>query len=194
MKLEVDDITYNFDNWNKSNNILFVTGLSGSGKSTLSDEISKEYNCKVFHLDDFRNNSNTSSINLINKFKMKYPETKEYFEDNWSDVKMFEKYFIKFFDFLLSYCNNHDELFVIEGIQIYHLPYNNGWFSKKPLIVKGTTIEKCYKRQIERGSTKLNNIKQLKKDASKLSKFLDRYKSSKALFESMNIMDYMRKM
>lgn len=193
MKLESNDISYNLNKWNHAkHNVLFVTGLSGSGKSTITDNLHNETKCEVVHLDDFRNNQNTSTINFIEKFKNEYPETEEYFEDKWSDNKLFEKYFIIYLDFVLEYIKkNRNKLYVVEGIQIYCVPYRKEWFSNKPLIIKGTDVNECFKRQIERGSKKLNNIKRLEKDSKHLSNFKEKYLES-GLMESREITNFMR--
>lgn len=36
------DYLYNVDNYGKTYNLLFITGLVGAGKSTISKELSKE--------------------------------------------------------------------------------------------------------------------------------------------------------
>ena len=193
MKLESNDVSYNLNKWNHAkHNILFVTGLSGSGKSTISDNLHKETKCEVVHLDDFRNNQNTSTINFIEKFEKEYPETKEYFEDRWSDNRLFEKYFILYLNFVLNYIKkDKTKLYVVEGIQIYCVPYRKEWFSNKPLIIKGTDVEECYKRQIARGSKKLNDKKRLEKASKQLSYFKEKYLES-GLMESREITNFMR--
>ena len=55
------NITINIDDFDNSNNILFITGLSGSGKSTLSKYYAIKYNATILELDCFSNfNSNIS--------------------------------------------------------------------------------------------------------------------------------------
>lgn len=193
MRLESNDISYNLDKWNLlKHNILYVTGLSGGGKSTLSNSIYKETKCEVVHLDDFRNNQNTSTIDFIEKFKEEYPETENYFKEKWKANRLFEKYFVLYLDFVLNHIRkDKNTLYVVEGIQIYCVPYRKEWFSNKPLIIKGTDAEECYKRQIKRGSKRLNDIKKLERDSDNLDKFKKKYLES-GLLESRKIINFMR--
>lgn len=175
--LESNDLVHNLDNWKKQkgNNILFVTGLSGSGKTTIAKEISESRSADIISLDDFRNNSSRSSIDIVVEFKKKYPNTKKHFANKWNDNVLFEEWFPIFFDFVINYCKNKSKnLFVIEGIQIYLMGYEQRYYKDKPVIVKRVTPQECVNRQEKRGSKKINNINRLNKDSHSLDDFISK--------------------
>lgn len=45
------DYLYNVDNYGKTYNLLFITGLVGAGKSTISKELSKEKEITILSQD-----------------------------------------------------------------------------------------------------------------------------------------------
>lgn len=189
--MEENDKSFNLDNWNHEK-VLYITGLSGSGKSYLSRKIQKNYKCEIIQLDDFRENGSMSSVDVVSLFKSSCPETTRYFDTKWSDYRMFEKYFPIFFEFLINFIKQDGRMFIVEGIQIYHIPFNKKWFYNKPLIVKGTDVNTSYDRQVARGSKNLNNTKVLKNSELLIMKFVENYK--KINFIKTDIINFMSKL
>ncbi len=172
-----DLLSFNLDNYGVSN-ILFVTGLSGSGKSTKATKLGKRYNAIVFELDNlggfygkFKNskeliheltknflksNQELDEIIRKNKFvKLKIENFNEY--SNW---------IIKYFEYLVHFCNNNEKLYIFEGTQIFKC-INPNYFVNKPLIILRTSVLKSFirriKRQVNFRKNGLGEFKHLKK-------------------------------
>ena len=198
------DIEYKLDSWKKgSDNILLITGLSGSGKSTRASQLSKEYNAINFELDLFEHNSilfsnnyNHDEANIIMKdiFKKMYGGKKNF--DKYSDED-YRKEFVKFFKNLLSYCKSHkDQLFIIEGLQIFkHVAYYDISIIKNiPIIIIGTSLTKSlirrYKRDHNTSDGSFKHPIQLMKKYIEWEKSLNNLRNSDYLKESSNNSDY----
>lgn len=153
------DFIYNLDNYGKTYNLLFVTGMVGAGKSTISREIAKNRNAiilsqdwlgwsEVYKDDEFANE-------VLYEFYKQCPKAEEAAKGNyWHMKKMSLKECNelrnKYNEFLISYSlKNKNNLYIIEGIDVYKVISaekikNNG------IIVKGTSGLKCFFRRYKR--------------------------------------------
>ena len=53
IRKEIDVLFYNEGSTIKEQYIIGIDGMCCSGKTTLAQELAEEYNCNVFHMDDF---------------------------------------------------------------------------------------------------------------------------------------------
>ena len=123
--------------------IINITGMIGSGKTTKANLYRKNEDYIVISLDclyrgqDKENrNEETRKINQI--LKQKFPN-----QDN-------EQYFKQYYEEIIRYINTckRDATWVLEGQQIYR--YLNWSDIKGKLIIKRTSLLKCWKRSIVR--------------------------------------------
>ena len=155
----VDDITFNLEEFGKTNNVLLVTGLSGSGKSYLTKKLVKKYNAELIQLDWLKHQKYASKFGkvLLNKFKKKYPESIPYIDSKWNNEPdelkndLYKKYLNLFFDFIIEHLDSK-KLYIIEGLQIFcMIDYNKTL--DYPIIIKGTSSMKSllyrYKRDYD---------------------------------------------
>lgn len=193
------DFIYNLENYGKTYNLLFVTGLVGAGKSTISKEIARNKNViilaedwltwsEVYKEDKFANK-------ILNEFYKQCPRAEEVTKKNYWRAKKLSleednELRSKYNEFLINYAlKNENNLYIIEGKDIYRIIsaekiINNG------IIVKGTSGLKCFFRRYKRdkntdNQSNLKNklmylkmvIKQSKiyyfKDRKKLNELID---------------------
>ena len=149
--------------------IINITGMIGSGKTTQANKYRKDNNYIVISLDclyrgqDKDNNEETTKINQL--LSKKFPK-----QDN-------EQYFKEYYCEIIKYINNSNKcvIWVLEGQHIYR--YLNLKDIKGKLIIKRTSIIKCWKRSIVRHIKKkkiqLNNKQITKKQYYDLNKMLN---------------------
>jgi adenylate kinase family enzyme len=154
--------TYNINKWgqDKQHNLLFITGLSGSGKSTLSEQIQKENNADLIHMDLYLYSTVDKYTNqqskLFNKYlDKKVPEWKKMQQEAYDlltkidrrgeDKKAVGLWFDTFEDALKEYSKElyGKQKVIAEGVQILDetLFYNNKESLKEfPIIIMNTDI------------------------------------------------------
>ena len=147
----------NFDKWKKSknNNVLFITGLSGSGKTTYSREISKLYNATIISLDELFIDSNNTIINKVkdSDIYLDYIKSKH-------DKNRYDK-LDKLFSYILNILyNDHNTLYIVEGIQLFDETFDSNMILNKPIIVKLTPLIVSLIRGSKRDKKSLSNIAQ----------------------------------
>lgn len=155
------DYFFNFD---KTTNIIIVTGMPGSGKSYTSKELSNLYNYEIISIDylfDYETKKpNQTEQNLINNFINLYPEYNN-FNKNRDN-----KYIIcnKFYDFILDYVTKNNINIILDGSYfLKEIPFNK--YKDQRIVIKRTSfilsIFRETKRDILRQYT--YNISLLKK-------------------------------
>lgn len=195
----IENICFNIIDFPSKYNFLLVTGLSGSGKSTYTELLSKKYNATIITLDGFsqvykNKNINEETRNLIYDFIKLNPGLEEELKgDFWHQQKLnnFKKYKdwnVLFFKFLIKNIMKKNQLFIIEGTQIF-MTIDPKMIKKYPIMIVGTSDIKSFFRRINRQLSKkkkrtiLEKIKHIKKlindsrrlhykDYKKLNKFL----------------------
>lgn len=164
----VENICINTIDFSTRYNFLLVTGLSGSGKSTYTETLAQQYNATIITLDGFSqiykdNKINEYTRSLIYDFIKINPNLKEELKgDFWHKQKLnnFEKYKrwnILFFEFLIKNIMDKEQLFIIEGTQIF-MTIDPKLIKKYPIIIVGTSDVKSFFRRINRQLTK-NDLK-----------------------------------
>lgn len=149
------DEYFNIDQWKRSvgHNILYVTGLSGSGKSTISHELINKYDAVYIELDrlkgdcwtyDERYNPNgyQNDATAVLKEILKDEDPYEKLENKADKANSRNRRYAKVYE----YCTKHpDQLFIIEGIQLY-LNFDKNFFIDKPMIIKNTSMKTSFRR------------------------------------------------
>ena len=166
------DAMYNMEDWRDGKNIMFILGLSGSGKSTLARQLADDFDdaYKVeldrfcdYHPDYPRSDSNFSN-RMVNEFAKANKITKPV-----SDIpdNEFDKWMIKFIDFVCEYAKKHpNDLFILEGIQLARYAEQRSWVLKYPFVVKGTSMAKSMMNRASR-SKGFNDLKVYGQDNEK---------------------------
>lgn len=125
------DYVYNLDNYGKSYNLLFITGMVGSGKTTLSKKIANEENAIILSEDwltwseVYKNDK--LAMKILNEFYKKCPQAKEAAINNlWHkqllSIEEQRKIRTEYNKFLIDYTlKNQKKLFIIEGIDVYRI-------------------------------------------------------------------------
>lgn len=159
------DFIYNLDNYGKKYNLLFITGLVGAGKSTIAKEISKRKNSIILSQDwlawseVYKDDKIASGI--LNEFYKKCPKAKyAATNDLWHKdlLSKLEKNEIRvnYNKFLIEYAEkNPKNLYIIEGIDIYKV-IRRDEFINRGIIIKGTSVIKCFIRRYKRDKTNDN--------------------------------------
>lgn len=140
--------------------IINITGMIGSGKTTQANKYRKDNNYIVISLDCLyrgqdKDNMNEETTKINQLLSKKFPK-----KDN-------EQYFKEYYCEIIKYINNSNKcvIWVLEGQHIYR--YLNLKDIKGKLIIKRTSIIKCWKRSIVRHIKKkkiqLNNKQITKK-------------------------------
>ena len=181
------DYLYNVDNYGKTYNLLFITGLVGAGKSTISKELSKEKEITILSQDWLTwsevYSDDKIATDILNKFYKTCPKAQEAAINNlWHKnlLSKIEKNKIKteYNNFLIDYTlKNPDKLYIIEGIDIYKV-INLDEIIKRGIIIKGTSVIKCFARRYRRDKT-INNQKNL---ISKINYLIMVIKQSKIFY------------
>lgn len=212
MKYKIDlifskkDYSYNINNYGKNYNLLFITGLVGSGKSTIAKQISREKNAIILSQDWLAwsevYKDDKIAVDILNKFYKICPKAKEAaINDLWHRglLNTTERNEIreKYNRFLVEYATeNPNNLYIIEGIDIYKV-IDQKQFINRGIIIKGTSVIKCFIRRYKRDKTNenqknvINKIKYLEMviKQSKIFYFRDRKKLNeliKKIFHSNN--------
>ena len=205
------NITINIDDFDNSNNILFITGLSGSGKSTLSKYYAIKYNATILELDCFSNfNSNKFKNSLIRKITGKFYKSQPKISDiikkgRYMDLKLnhfndYVYYNNKYLEYICKYCEAHPKQnFIVEGTQLF-MTIDPSYFVDKSLIIIRTSAFYSFIRRLNRQLTSkeklhpftygkshlrklLNDSKRLHyRDVEKLNSFLKELGSDIAVF------------
>lgn len=193
------DFIYNFDNYGKTYNLLFVTGLVGAGKSTISKQIAQSKNAMILSQDWLGWSEEYKEDKLANEilaeFYKQVPKAQEaakknYWHANKLSTEERNELRYKYNEFLINYSlKNKDNLYIIEGIDVYKVIStqkirNNG------IIIKGTSGLKCFFRRYKRDKT-INNKSNLKSrfmylkmviNESKIYYFKDRKKLNELIY------------
>ena len=195
-----DDIERNIDKFiSGESNILLITGLSRAGKTTLGEEYADKYNAELIELDIFENpNSFVDDYNDIKKvvgdiydmYLNKTPEGKVYRDRvyNKNENISFDELSIqmgKTIKWVLKYCKSHpNKKYIIEGLQIYSDIDDFDSIKDLPLIIKGTSMLKCF---IRRKKHKFKTLLWYIEEEKKLNQLRDANESySDAKNESYN--------
>lgn len=126
-----------------NDDIIHITGMIGSGKTTLANQYRNDSRFIVISLDCLyrgqdKENMNEDTIRINELLVRKFPN-----QNN-------EKYFRDYYFEILRYIDNYPKkvTFVLEGQQIYR--YLDLKDIKGKLIIKRTSILKCWYRSILR--------------------------------------------
>lgn len=191
-----DDIERNVDKFiSGESNILLITGLSRAGKSTLGEEYADKYNAELIELDIFENpNSVVDDYNDIKKiagdiydmYLNKTPEGKVYRDRvyNKNENIAFDELSIqmgKTIKWVLKYCKSHpNKKYIIEGLQIYSDIDDFDSIKDLPLIIKGTSMLKCF---IRRAKHKFKTLLWYIEEEKKLNQLRD---ANESYFDAKN--------
>lgn len=161
------DYVYNLDNYGKRYNLLFITGMVGSGKTTLSKKIANEENAIILSEDwltwseVYKNDK--LAMKILNKFYKKCPQAKEAAINNLWHKQLLSneeqrKIRTEYNKFLIDYTlKNQKKLFIIEGIDVYRI-IDLKDIANKGIIIKGTSVIKCFIRRYKRDKTIDNQL------------------------------------
>ncbi len=126
-----------------NDDIIHITGMIGSGKTTLANQYRNDSRFIVISLDCLyrgqdKENMNEDTIRINELLVRKFP--------NQNNEKYFRDYYLE----ILRYIDNYPKkvTFVLEGQQIYR--YLDLKDIKGKLIIKRTSILKCWYRSILR--------------------------------------------
>lgn len=160
--LENNDSYYNIDNWGKTTNILWVTGLSGSDKTTLAKDLAKVNDCYRVELDYIaayymmKTKERGNGMKFYNLVKEECPLAVGFFNlyasdtygypIKWGDTKDIINDFLKWFIPLIE---NQDKLCIINGAQIVE-QMDVEYFYDKPIIIKDSSWLKSSFRRASR--------------------------------------------
>lgn len=154
------DIAFHLDDFGKTANVIFITGLFGSGKTTTAKQLAKNYNATVIHQDFmsfFESYPTKECERFTGLFQETYPETKEWYQkklwrnDEFVSERVREEYRKKFIQFIIDYTKSHkDEKFIFEGAAFYFYPWLMDQMAKCPLIIKRTSILRSLKNMTKR--------------------------------------------
>lgn len=198
------DYSYNIDNYGKTYNLLFVTGLVGSGKSTIAKKMAKEKEITILSQDwlswsEVYTNDKVA-MEVLNEFYKICPRARELADNNlWHkdflSKKEKNKIRVEYNKFLIDYTlKNHNKLYIIEGIDIYRV-IDSDEITSRGIIVKGTSVLKCFIRRYKRDKTDenqknlINKIKYLIMVIKQSKKFYfrDRKKLNSLITERWNV-------
>lgn len=162
-------VRYNIDNFkNKKTNICFITGLSGCGKTTLAKKLVKNHGYVHIDLDDFEQCSVFPTLEDVKKdageiFYLYFLNHKDIYKNlkdgNFHGERLcFE--IKKFLYFVIEYCKNHNEKYILEGVQIYSFlkPEN---ICKHSYIIIDKNVLICLFRRIKRNLSYGYNLEDL---------------------------------
>ena len=151
--LSEDNLEVNIDDFNKHNNILYITGLGGSGKSTIISQYARKYNAEALEFDAVTS-ALIRGLNHLNRNKI-HPIILEYLEtenpeplNGFSDNR-FNDECVKFLDWFEEKVANDGNLYVLEGMQIF-LCFEPERFKDKPMVIMGTSVAKSMYRSVAR--------------------------------------------
>lgn len=141
----VPDFEWHRDEWAATGkNFLFICGLSGGGKTTLANEISKETNCEVIHLDDLAQAAFVGKIANPDFRKRMSPTMQAYWNSTTKHIKMYawgdQRLALETENFIQWMIKNHAKdgrLYIIEGCEIMYMDAD--YLIDQPLIIKGTS-------------------------------------------------------
>lgn len=195
-----DDIERNVDKFiSGESNILLITGLSRAGKTTLGEEYADKYNAELIELDIFENpNSFVDDYNDIKKvagdiydmYLNKTPEGKVYRDRVYTKNEniAFDELSIqmgKTIKWVLKYCKSRpNKKYIIEGLQIYSDIDDFDSIKDLPLIIKGTSMLKCF---IRRKKHKFKTLLWYIEEEKKLNQLRDANESYNGFSVSYNI-------
>ena len=201
------DYLYNVDNYGKTYNLLFITGLVGAGKSTISKELSNEKEITILSQDWLTwsevYSDDKIAMDILNKFYKTCPKAQEAAINNlWHKGLLSEseknELRVKYNKFLIDYTKkNPNRLYIIEGIDIYKV-INLDEITNRGIIIKGTSVIKCFIQRYKRDKTNDNQKNLISKikyllmviNQSKIFYFRDRTKLNKLI---NNIHTYQKK-
>lgn len=152
----INNLTYDLENYPSSSKILLITGLSGSGKSYLAREIASKYNATIFQVEWLKHKKHISEEckYILDSFLDKYPEIIPYVDSKWNNTKseddneLFAKYINLFFIHFLE-IKDENKNYIIEGLQLFTL-LDFEAIKDYPLIIKGTSSYNSFKNRLKR--------------------------------------------
>lgn len=148
-----DNLEVNIDDFNKHNNILYITGLGGSGKSTIISKYAEKYNAEALEFDAVTS-ALIRGLNHLNRNKI-HPIILEYLEEenpeplNGFSDNRFNDECVKFLNWFEEKVKNDGNLYVLEGMQIF-LCFEPERFKDKPMVIMGTSVAKSMYRSVAR--------------------------------------------
>lgn len=166
-----EDLYINFDKWERKKdcNILYITGLSGSGKTTLTNELCDKYNAIWVEMDLIENNhffKTMTNFNDGDKILKQYFDKYGYTDSSKMLDKELTVQFRNVYNWLLTYAkNNPNKLLILEGIQVYTQLHARDDLAGKPIIVKGSSVNKSFNQRVIKRSYK-NSFVDFIKDLS----------------------------
>lgn len=162
LKLDRKDLKFKLKDFESGkSNVLLITGFVGSGKSTLADKLAKKYDAQHLQLDCFTEYlnggetleelENLEEFGLLDYIKEANLDKKVGQLDFDSDEVV---YLIRdYLKFLIKWCEQQDEKFIIEGMSIYDVfQEGDDFITSCPMIIKGTSGETATKRAAKRNA------------------------------------------
>ena len=176
------NLNLNLDKFKSIHNFVLITGLSGSGKTTMASLLSKKHDAKIISLDGLGLIYKSKKINketkeCVLRFIEKYPVIKSELEgDFWHRQKLnnFEKYKEwneLFINFVIAYVSIQEDLFVIEGTQIF-MTLKAREIAEFPIVILRSSGIRSFFRRMKRQLS--------------FREFLNPYKGFKHLFKLVN--------
>ena len=160
LKIDRRDLEFNTDKFESGeSNILLITGFVGSGKSTLASELAEKYEAQHLQLDCFTEytfgeltkeeldeQAEVGLLAYIKETNLKGGQNYDDFEEE-EIIEMIRDYL----KFLIEWCKEQDEKYIIEGMSIYDVfEKGDDFITSCPMIIKGTSGETSTKRAAER--------------------------------------------
>lgn len=145
------DLTFNLEQFGKTDNVLFITGLYGAGKSFTAENLAHQYQATHLRQDwltwSHEYNSPESRF-FVQLFQQKFPETRAYFANKaWGQVShaAMQQYRHNYDLMMLEYAQTHPEqLFIYEGSEIFKSLASLDFLPGRPLIIKRTSVRKSF--------------------------------------------------
>lgn len=165
----INNLTYDLDNYPYDSKILLITGLSGSGKSYLAKEMASKYDATIFQVEWLKHKKHISEEckYILDSFLDKYPEIIPYVDTKWNNSKseddneLLKKYINLFFLHFME-VKDDNKNYIIEGLQLFTL-LDFDLIKDYPLIIKGTSSYKSFKNRLKRDYQKRKKEKLLVK-------------------------------
>lgn len=164
------DYSYNVENYGKTYNLLFITGMVGAGKSTIARKMATEKKVTILSQDwlgwsEVYTNDELA-MSILKEFYKTCPKAQIAAENNYWHRNILnpeERNEIRreYNCFLIDYAlKRPNELFIIEGIDVYKVIKLNE-IMDRGIIIKGSSAIRCFFRRYKRDKT-IENQKNLK--------------------------------
>ena len=137
------DYLYNVDNYGKTYNLLFITGLVGAGKSTISKELSKEKEITILSQDWLTwsevYSDDKIAMDILNKFYKTCPKAQEAAINN-----LWHKNLLSKIEKMMEYINS---IFYYDKVEFTktvgnEIGFNNGKNETIKCLIKNNMSEK----------------------------------------------------